>query len=232
MPRSSLTCRQLGAYGFLAGTTTEKEGVPNAGFWDQRAVLEWIQKYIHLVGGDKKAVTAMGISAGAGSILHHLVFEGGTLDPLFSRAILQSPGYTNYLDRKGQLQGNYKRFEDIAGCKDKGLACLRRLDEAALKVASDKANGGQRQGTFAFGPAPDGKLIVDTPTLEFGRGWSPYFPLYAKADFGIQGDIGKTLNPSLAPTSRMKEARSPMQRSTPTKSSTLFFQTRMETAAR
>lgn len=43
---------RLGAYGFLTGTTVEKEGVPNAGFWDQRAVLEWIQKYITLVGGE------------------------------------------------------------------------------------------------------------------------------------------------------------------------------------
>lgn len=43
---------RLGAYGFLTGTTVEKEGVPNAGFWDQRAVLEWIQKYISLVGGE------------------------------------------------------------------------------------------------------------------------------------------------------------------------------------
>lgn len=167
---SSLICRQLGAYGFLAGTTVEKEGFPNAGFWDQRAVLEWIQKYIHLVGGDKKSVTAMGISAGAGSILHHLVFEGGAMDPLFNRAILQSPGYTNYIDRKGQLENNFKRFEEIAGCKGKGLACLRKLDGAALKEASTKANSGQRQGTFAFGPAPDGKLIVDTPTLEFEKG--------------------------------------------------------------
>jgi carboxylesterase type B len=135
-------------------------------------VLEWIQKYIHLVGGDKKAVTAMGISAGAGSILHHLVFEGGKLDPLFTRAILQSPGYNNYQDRAGQLERNYKRLEEIAGCKDKGIACLRGLSEAALKDVSKKANQGQKQGSFAFGPAPDGSLIRKTPGLEFDGGKS------------------------------------------------------------
>lgn len=161
---------RLGAYGFLTGTTVEREGVPNAGFWDQRAVLEWIQKYIVLVGGDPKTVTAMGISAGAGSIVHHLILEGGKMDPLFTRAILQSPGYTNLMDRAGQLETNYKRFEDFAGCRGKGLACLRALNESSLQNASNSANGGQRQGSFAFNPAPDGKFIVKTPTLEFAAG--------------------------------------------------------------
>ncbi|KAF2423187.1 alpha/beta-hydrolase [Tothia fuscella] len=167
---------RLGAYGFLTGTTVEKEAVPNAGFWDQRAVLEWIQKNIALVGGDSKTVTAMGISAGAGSILHHLIFEGGKLDPLFKRAIIQSPGYTNFQarqDRPGKLEQSYKRFEDLAGCAGKGIACLRTLNETALKDASDKANSGQTQGSFAFGPAPDGSLIEKAPVLHFdsGRYW-------------------------------------------------------------
>jgi carboxylesterase type B len=161
---------KLGAYGFLTGTTTEKQAVPNVGFWDQRAVLEWIQKYIQLVGGDKTTVTAMGISAGAGSILHHLLFDGGKMDPLFTRAIVQSPGYTNYQDRAGELERNYKKFEQAAGCQDKGIACLRALDEETLKSASDKANSGLRPGTFAFGPAPDGSLIRKTPAQEFEAG--------------------------------------------------------------
>jgi carboxylesterase type B len=39
---------RLGALGFLAGTSMEKEesATTNVGFYDQRAVLEWIQKYI------------------------------------------------------------------------------------------------------------------------------------------------------------------------------------------
>lgn len=92
------------------------------------------------------------------------------MDPLFTRAILQSPGYTNLMDRAGQLEGNYKRFEEFAGCKGKGLACLRALNESSLQDASTSANGGQRQGSFAFNPAPDGKFIVKTPTLEFAAG--------------------------------------------------------------
>lgn len=112
----------------------------------------------------------MGISAGAGSILHHLILEGGKMEPLFTRAILQSPGYTNLLDRAGELENNYKRFEEFAGCKGKRLACLRALHESGLQNVSNSANGGQRQGSFAFDPAPDGKFIVKTPTLEFTAG--------------------------------------------------------------
>ena len=112
----------------------------------------------------------MGISAGAGSILHHLILEGGRLDPLFSKAILQSPGYMNLQDRAGQMENNYKKFEDFAGCKDKGLDCLRAASESTLKTAADKANALARSGTFTFGPGPDGKFIVNTPTLEFGAG--------------------------------------------------------------
>jgi carboxylesterase type B len=55
-----LSVLQHGALGFLAGTTMEKEATPNVGLWDQRAVMEWIQKYIHLVNGDADDVTAWG----------------------------------------------------------------------------------------------------------------------------------------------------------------------------
>jgi carboxylesterase type B len=140
--------------------------------WDQRAVLEWIQKYIHLVGGDKGQVTTMGISAGAGSIVHHMVLEGGKLDPLFHRAIIQSPGYMNLQDRNGGMEQNFKSFEEFAGCKDKGLECLRAADGPTLKAAAEKANGLAPQGSFSFGPSPDGKLIVNTPGIEFTAGMS------------------------------------------------------------
>lgn len=55
---------QLGAFGFLSGSTVEKEGTPNAGFWDQRAVLQWIQDYASLFGGDPTDVSVWGESAG------------------------------------------------------------------------------------------------------------------------------------------------------------------------
>jgi carboxylesterase type B len=85
---------RLGAYGFLNGVTAEKEGLPNTGFYDQRAVFEWVQKYIKLVGGNPDDVSAWGESAGGSSIMHHLAAENGKLDPLFRKFIAQSPAYS------------------------------------------------------------------------------------------------------------------------------------------
>lgn len=53
---------RLGAFGFLAGPTVEREGTPNAGFWDQRATLEWIHQNIHLVNGDPDNLSVWGES--------------------------------------------------------------------------------------------------------------------------------------------------------------------------
>ena len=64
---------RLGAFWWLAGPTMQSDGLPNAGLYDQRLILQWVQKYINLFGGDKTQVSAWGESAGAGSILHHLV---------------------------------------------------------------------------------------------------------------------------------------------------------------
>jgi carboxylesterase type B len=159
----------------LGGSTVEREGVPNAGLWDQRAALEWVQKYIPDIGGDKTQVTTMGISAGAGSILHHLTAEGGSKDPLFRRAIMQSAGYATIQDRAGEVEQKFKRIEEYAGCKGKGLACMRTLDEVSMQKLAEYANSGQPKGSSGWDPVPDGRYIVNTPALEIGKGMPPTF---------------------------------------------------------
>jgi carboxylesterase type B len=148
----------------------EREGTPNVGLWDQRAAFEWTQKYIPDIGGDKSQVTALGISAGAGSMLHHLTAEGGTKDPLFQRAIFQSSGYATVQDRSGEVERKFKKIEDFAGCKGKGLACMRALSEDAMRKVSVFANSGNPQGSSGWDPVPDGRYILNTPTLEIGKG--------------------------------------------------------------
>ncbi|KAF3936946.1 Acetylcholinesterase [Dactylella cylindrospora] len=160
---------RMGAYGFLAGPTVEKEGVPNAGLWDQRAALQWIQDYIGLVGGDKNAVTAMGESAGAGSLTHHLIGNGGTLDPLFKRAILSSPAWLPQYD-PGQLETQYASFAIKAGCAGQGLECLRNKPVTAIDAASRGVILEQPYGTFGFGPAVDNTFIKDLPSMELSKG--------------------------------------------------------------
>jgi carboxylesterase type B len=132
---------KLGALGWLAGSTVEKEGTPNVGLWDQRAVLEWIQKYGNLFGADTDNVSVWGESAGAGSINHHLTAFGGSRPVLFKRAVIQSPAYDPLIDRKGQLEKKFRDFAALAGCSVKGLACLRQADFKTLKDASEKFVG-------------------------------------------------------------------------------------------
>ncbi|KAF2421100.1 alpha/beta-hydrolase [Tothia fuscella] len=163
---------RLGAFGFLGGETVEKDGgTPNAGLWDQRAVFQWIQDYAPLFGGDPKDVSAWGESAGAAAIMHHLTAFGGKKPSLFRKAVINSPGFDNMVDRNGHLEVNrYKVLERFAGCEGKGLPCLRALDWKSLKDAQDKYINFLPAGPSAFGPVADGVLIRQVPSLEFISG--------------------------------------------------------------
>lgn len=151
----------------------EKEGLPNAGLYDQRAALQWIQDYIHLLGGDKTQVSAWGESAGAGSILHHLVAFGGTQDPLFSKAVLQSAAFQPLFDRKGTLEQTFQNFTALAGCAGQGVACLRAASADTLNKANTALNTHVTPGTYAVGPSADGNFIRQLAALEFASGIPP-----------------------------------------------------------
>lgn len=170
---------QLGAYGFLAGETTERDGLPNAGLYDQRAVLQWIQDHIHLVGGDKTKVLAWGESAGAGSIMHHLTAFGGSQHPLFSRAVLQSPAFQPKFDREGDLEATFRNFTALAKCAGEGLACLRAASAKILDHANVKLNEGGLPGTFAVGPSVDGSWVRQFPAIKLAQGMNTSSPFQA-----------------------------------------------------
>jgi carboxylesterase type B len=161
---------RVGAFGFLNGDTMEKEATPNAGIYDQRAVFEWVQKYAPLFGGDKTKVTAWGESAGAGSLMHHLVLHGGKTDPLFRRVLFQSPAINPVWDRKGEMERAYKAFEKRAGCEGKGVACLRIANVANLTTANNAGVAESPHSTYQYGPQPDGNLIRQLPALELAAG--------------------------------------------------------------
>lgn len=148
----------------------ESGGLPNAGLYDQRAALQWIQSYISLVGGDPTRVSAWGESAGAGSILHQLVSFGGSQNPLFSRVVMQSPAFQFLFDRKGGLEQTFQNFTTLAGCAGQGLACLRAASAETLQSANTKLNEQGPEGTFAVGPAADGNLIRQLAVLEYASG--------------------------------------------------------------
>ena len=152
----------------------EQQGLPNTGLYDQRAALQWIQSYIHLVGGDPAQVSAWGQSAGAGSILHHLVAFGGTQDPLFSKAVIQSPAFAPKFDRKGSIEDTFQNFTELAGCSGQGVACLRAASAETLQSANIALIQQAPPGTAALSPAADGTLIRQLPMLEFASGMFAY----------------------------------------------------------
>lgn len=87
---------RLGVFGFLAHPNMAKSNGLNAGITDARAALRWVQKYVHLLGGDKDRVTIWGQSAGGGTVGHLIAAEAAALesdekDALFSSAVLSSP---------------------------------------------------------------------------------------------------------------------------------------------
>ncbi|XP_075235130.1 juvenile hormone esterase-like isoform X2 [Lycorma delicatula] len=77
---------RLGVFGFLNLGISEAPG--NAGLKDQVAALSWVQKYIHLFGGNPQKVTIFGESAGASSVHYHMLSPMS--NGLFHQAILQS----------------------------------------------------------------------------------------------------------------------------------------------
>ncbi|KAI2780355.1 alpha/beta-hydrolase [Daldinia loculata] len=129
---------RVGAFGFLAGITMENEA------------FQWVRDYISLVGGDPARVTAMGQSAGGGSIIHHIIGQGGKLVPLFSKAILLSPAFEYMWDRAGVVQNTFEAFARMAGCAGQGVSCLRRADASALANANTQLMKQQYSGTFAL----------------------------------------------------------------------------------
>ena len=163
---------RLGAFGWLAGSHMERDGRPNAGLHDQRKVLEFVQANISLVNGDPDAVSVWGESAGAASILHHLVTKDGARDPLFSKAILQSPAYEWQWDRTGTLDQTFMNFASLAGCQNGSMECLQQAASSTLEDANQKIfnNDTLRYGIFPLGPSLDKDYIHTLPAVAFFKG--------------------------------------------------------------
>ena len=160
---------RVGAFGWLAGSTMEAHGTPNAGLYDQKLLLQWVQEYISLVNGDSTHVSAWGESAGAGSIVHHLITNNGTTDPLFSKALVLSPAFSWQWNRTGTLEEVFMNFTKLAGCPSGNITCLRLKDPNALKNANQLLfqEGTRCTGIFDVGPSLDGRLLTQLPAVAF-----------------------------------------------------------------
>ncbi|KAF9541669.1 alpha/beta-hydrolase, partial [Agrocybe pediades] len=158
---------RLGLFGFLAGQNVKDGGALNAGLLDQRMALQWVQTNIKKFGGDPSRVTIWGQSAGAGSVLQHIIADNGnTSPPLFQSAITSStflPSQYRFNDTVPELL--YNETVSRANCSSQAdtLGCLRQADASALATANNDILDSGFSGTFAFVPVVDGTLITDSP---------------------------------------------------------------------
>jgi carboxylesterase type B len=166
---------RLGAFGFLSSDEVARYGTPNAGIYDQTFALQWVQRYIHLFGGDPTQVTIGGESAGAGSVMLQDIAYGGTLGTtLFRNTFAASPYLPMQYEYNGfQPTQSYYAFAGAVGCgptlpyggrSQTIFECLQAKDVATLVNASATISQSGTYGTWAFLPVTDYNLIPALPS--------------------------------------------------------------------
>ncbi|KAF4547710.1 Carboxylesterase-like protein 3 [Elsinoe fawcettii] len=160
---------RLGAFGWLSGPTfQETGGIANAALYDQRFALEWVQKYIHLFGGDPDQVTVFGESAGGGSIMHQITAFAGTQGSApFQRAVPQSPGFSPITSPKTQedIFNDFLRAGNFSS-----LAAARAAPFAQVQLANILTVAAAPYGGFTYGPVVDGIFAPALPGQLLARG--------------------------------------------------------------
>ncbi|KAE9396306.1 alpha/beta-hydrolase [Gymnopus androsaceus JB14] len=158
---------RLGVFGFLAGDEVKAAGALNAGLLDQQFAFQWVQEHILKFGGDPTKVTIWGQSAGAGSVLQHLIANGGqTNPPLFRAAIINSVFLpSQYVYNDPIPKAIYTEVVSQANCSSSSdtLGCLRKAEVTVLATAHKSIGRATFFGTFIPVPVVDGTFITQSP---------------------------------------------------------------------
>ncbi|KAG9225175.1 hypothetical protein CCMSSC00406_0007414 [Pleurotus cornucopiae] len=160
---------RLGIFGFLSGSQVKANGALNAGLRDQEFALKWVQQHISKFGGDPNRVTIWGRSAGAGSVLQHVVARNGRTNPPLFRAAISS---SSFLPSQHPFDGAVPEriFSQVVSqtrCGDAAdaLSCLRAANVSVLQAANMQVNQAGFFGTLVTVPVVDGDFITQRPTL-------------------------------------------------------------------
>ena len=186
---------RVGVFGFLASSEIQKGGSLNLGFRDQRQALQWVQENIAQFGGDPDHVVLGGQSAGAGSVMHHLVANNGTNYKLFQAALMQSQSVPPVRTVEAS-QYQYDNITERTGCNNATdtLACLRSLDAETLLAGVKRdpyPNGAGGSPVFPFNPVIDNDFVTALPVQSFSSGNFIKVPTI----FGDDNDEGTVFTP-------------------------------------
>jgi carboxylesterase type B len=131
---------RLGALGFLAtpnsGGHSKYDLSGNYGLLDQQLALRWVKDHINAFGGDNTRVLLFGQSAGAMSVVCHLVSPLSS--GLFHAVEIRSPVGLHYKTKK-ESTDHAKSLSTTLGCLPVGdgiVPCLRKI--SAAKIVSSQ----------------------------------------------------------------------------------------------
>ena len=168
---------RMGALGFLAHPQLSNESSENSsgnyGILDQIAAMKWVQRNIGNFGGDPSNVTIFGQSAGASSILVHLVSPQSK--GLYRQAIIESgPIWTDgvildIFSPKAKAERYGEEYAQHLGYTGPdAIAQMRKVSSADLVNATPwPASTFWRIHTLGFKPVVDGWIILNSPDTLF-----------------------------------------------------------------
>lgn len=162
---------RVSIFGFLTLDRPELPG--NFGLWDQHLVLKWVQRNIASFGGDPKAVTVMGQSAGGMSV--GLQAASPQSHDLFNRAVMMSSTPLSViLGQSHRGTGKFIHLVGALGCYDHKkpldeqfesiMSCLRKLQPSLVIETLETLDPTQQLFSPVFGDDffPDHPLAEKT----------------------------------------------------------------------
>ncbi|KAL5006726.1 hypothetical protein ScPMuIL_015532 [Solemya velum] len=168
---------RLNVFGGLVTGQTDNDATGNYGIQDQRMAIEWVHENIADFGGDPNKITLSGQSAGAQSVLIHMMANKVT--DKFAHALIQSAPisvpFRSYEDSLKQGE----TFASEVGCKSFDIACMRNKTAKEVYIASLKSprriSDSILQMVEAWAPVVDKNEVPKSVYEEFVDPTVPWF---------------------------------------------------------